>query len=140
MLSGESATLQVVRTIHTILPPNLSGGTTVSTSSSTTSSLSNGTSAGGWVSVLTGPTLNITPTITPDKKHVLLYISAELQSLLGYDTSTFQVPIVGTNGAVTNYPYTVTLPQTERSRVKTRVSVPDGGTLLLGGNETNGLK
>jgi general secretion pathway protein D len=27
----------------------------------------------------------------------------------------------------------VTLPQTERSRVKTRVNVPDGGTLLLGG-------
>ena len=26
VLSGESATLQVVRTIHTILPPNLSGG------------------------------------------------------------------------------------------------------------------
>jgi len=131
VLSGESATLQVVRTIRFALPPNVSSGSTTSTSSSTISSSgsnqTNQTSA-----VYTGPTLNITPTITPDKKHVLLDIKAELQEFLGFDTSTFQVPYSSGNTVIT-YPYTIQLPQTERSRVQTRVSVPDSGTLLLGG-------
>jgi general secretion pathway protein D len=39
------------------------------------------------------------------------------------------VPTVGENI------YTVELPETEISRVQTRVSVPDGGTLLLGGQK-----
>jgi type II secretory pathway component GspD/PulD (secretin) len=82
----------------------------------------------------TGPTLNITPTITPDKKHVLLNIVAELWDFLGYDTTKVETPIPGSIGQPTSlFTYSVTLPQTERSRVKTRVSVPDSGTLLLGG-------
>ena len=72
------------------------GGTTTATSSSTISSSgSNVTNQS--VSVLTGPTLNITPTITPDKKHVLLDIHAELQNFLGFDTSTFDAPYAGGN-------------------------------------------
>jgi general secretion pathway protein D len=64
----------------------------------------------------------------------LLNIVAELWDFLGFDTSVIDAPFPGT---ATTPPvvlqYTMTLPQTERSRVKTRVSVPDGGTLLLGG-------
>ena len=133
VLSGESATLQVVRTIRFALPPNVSSGTTTATSSSTISSSgSNVTNQSG--AVLTGPTLNISPTITPDKKHVLLDIHAELQNFLGFDTSTYETPYASGNTIIT-YPYTIQLPQTERSRVQTRVSVPDGGTLLLGGTK-----
>jgi general secretion pathway protein D len=65
---------------------------------------------------------------------VLLNISAELWDFLGYETSLVDAPFPG-NGttAPVVLQYHVTLPQTERSRVRTRVSVPDGGTLLLGG-------
>jgi general secretion pathway protein D len=134
VLSGESATLQVVRTIRYPVLPNL-------TTSGTTGGL--GGAGGGssfnqqYGSIPTGPTLNITPTITPDKKHVLLNIVAELQDFLGFEPYTVEVPAlpgVSTTGtAAVNYSYQVTLPQTERSRVRTRVNVPDGGTLLLGG-------
>jgi len=134
VLSGESATLQVKRTVRYASPPNITynsyySGTTTTSGSSGTSSIENNINY-----VPTGPTLNITPTITPDRKHVLLNIVAELQDLLGYDTSVVDaiVPGSGTTSA-TVLQYSVTLPQTERSRVKTRVSVPDGGTLLLGG-------
>jgi len=40
---------------------------------------------------------------------------------------------VGANGTVQTY--TVTVPETETSQVMTRVSVPDTGTLLLGGQK-----
>ena len=84
--------------------------------------------------VPTGPTLNITPTITPDKKHVLLNIVVESRDLLEFKDMKVETPIQGTAGQATQlFTYTVSLPQTERSKVKTRVSVPDGGTLLLGG-------
>jgi len=131
VLSGESATLQVIRTIRFALPPNVSAGSTTSTSSSTIASSGTGVT-NQFSSVPTGPTLNITPTITPDRKHVLLDIKVELQDFLGFDTSTFETPFASGNTIIT-YPYTIQLPQTERSRVQTRVSVPDSGTLLLGG-------
>ena len=135
VLSGESATLQVRRTIRYPLLP------TVSSSGGGTSGGVGGGSYGGgstfqqnYGEIPTGPTLNITPTITPDKKHVLLNIVAELQDFLGYDTTKVETPIPGNVGQPTSlFTYNVTLPQTERSRVKTRVSVPDSGTLLLGG-------
>jgi type II secretory pathway component GspD/PulD (secretin) len=135
VLSGESATLQVRRTIRFALPP-----ITSASSFGTTGTGNTGGSLGGGSSLTpqygeipTGPTLNITPTITTDRKHVLLNIVAELWDFLGFDTSTVNAPISGVNGAITVQTYSVSLPQTQRSRVKTRVSVPDGGTLLLGG-------
>jgi len=130
VLSGESATLQVIRTIRFALPPNVSAATTTTAGATIASTGSGVTSQ--YNSVYSGPTLNITPTITPDKKHVLLDIKAELQDFLGFDTSTFTTPFASGNTIIT-YPYTIQLPQTERSRVQTRVNVPDGGTLLLGG-------
>jgi type II secretory pathway component GspD/PulD (secretin) len=140
VLSGESATLQVRRTIRYPLPPTISvsggyGG------GGTTAGGGGGGFGGGstfqqnYGEIPTGPTLNITPTITTDRKHVLLNIVAELWDFLGFDTSQVETPIPGgVGGQPTDvFVYNVTLPQTERSRVKTRVSVPDGGTLLLGG-------
>jgi type II secretory pathway component GspD/PulD (secretin) len=89
----------------------------------------------GYFSVPTGPTLNITPTIAPDRKHVLLNIVAELWNDLGLLITEVETPIPGgVGGQPTDvYTYNVSLPQTERARIKTRVSVPDSGTLLLGG-------
>jgi len=76
--------------------------------------------------------LNITPTVTPDKKHVLLNIVTELRDLLGYESIEVETPSADLTTTTT---YTVKMPQTEISRVQTRVSVPDKGTLLLGGQK-----
>ena len=81
--------------------------------------------------IITGTLLNITPTITPDKKNVLLNIVTELRDFLGFTPHTINLPnIEGTGGN-----WTINYPETEVSRVETRVSVPDGGTLLLGGQK-----
>lgn len=84
--------------------------------------------------LITGTLLNITPTIMHDKKNVLLNIVAELRNFLGMNNTTIQLPVLG-GGIVGGDSYTVPLPETESSQVQTRVSVPDGGTLLLGGQK-----
>jgi type II secretory pathway component GspD/PulD (secretin)/TolA-binding protein len=81
--------------------------------------------------IVTGSLLNITPTITPDRKNVLLHIVAELRDFLGWEDYKISLPNIG--GAGTSW--TIAYPETEISRVETRVSVPDGGTLLLGGQK-----
>ncbi|MHC4075382.1 MAG: hypothetical protein ACYSRZ_03075, partial [Planctomycetota bacterium] len=77
-------------------------------------------------SITTGTILNITPTITPDKKNVLLNITAELVDFLGWVPYTYNFGLGDMS---------VEFPETEISKVQTRVSVPDGGTLLLGGQK-----
>jgi len=86
--------------------------------------------------ILTGTVLNITPTIAPDRKHVLLNIVTELRDFLGFETTEVTTPVLGVGEVpAETLTYPVKLPQTELSRVQTRVSVPDGGTLLLGGQK-----
>ena len=134
VLSGESATIRVQRTIRYALQPDITSRDTgggVGGYSSRSSMYQN------YGEIPTGTLLNITPTITPDKKHVLLNIVTVLRDFLGYETTELEVPnIAGVSGvAAEPLRYSVKLPQTEISRVQTRVSVPDGGTLLLGGQK-----
>jgi len=86
-------------------------------------------------SIVTGTILNITPTIMHDKKNVLLNIVTELRDFLGFTNNAIQLPLLGGGGVTEAGSYIVPLPETEISRVETRVSVPDGGTLLLGGQK-----
>lgn len=139
VLSGESATLRVR---HTIMYPTLPTISTSGTSGVSGLGTGGSTFQQNFNYVPTGPTLNITPTITPDKKHVLLNIVATLYDFLGFDTYTVEVPILPGTSTTTqaggNYTYNVTAPQTQLSEVRTRVNVPDGGTLLLGGLKQSG--
>jgi type II secretory pathway component GspD/PulD (secretin)/tetratricopeptide (TPR) repeat protein len=81
-----------------------------------------------------GTILNITPTIAPDKKHVLLDVDVQLNDFLGFRDQVVQLPVFGESiPGVGNY--TIEFPETEAAQVRTRVSVPDGGTLLLGGQK-----
>jgi type II secretory pathway component GspD/PulD (secretin) len=80
-------------------------------------------------SVISGTLLNITPIITPDKRNVLLNIVTEWREFLIMTPYEIQLP----GGLGLGESYTVRLPETEISRVETRVSVPDKATLLLGG-------
>jgi general secretion pathway protein D len=139
VLSGESATIRVQRTIRYALPPDITYGGYGGVGGDTLGGVGYGGYGGGtsgmtqnYGEVPTGTILNITPTVTPDKKHVLLNIVAELRDFLGFESTTVEFP-TGAGGEVSEYE--VKLPQTEISRVMTRVSVPDGGTLLLGGQK-----
>ena len=127
VLSGESASFRVQQTIRFPMQPDT--GTAATTLGGGSAGTMTTTVTQNYGSIPTGTVLNITPTITPDKKHVLLNIVAELRTLLDWETTTIQIPLAGAPS------YDITLPQTEISRVKTRVSVPDGGTLLLGGQK-----
>ncbi|MBN2136348.1 MAG: hypothetical protein JW720_00935, partial [Sedimentisphaerales bacterium] len=130
VLSGESASFSVQNTVSYTLPPDTSYGG------------SSGAYAGGGYqtssvqqnvsSVPVGSSLSITPIITQDKKNVLLYVITQLQDLLRMKSHLVEGP-VGADGTVQQY--TVTVPETETSSVMTRVSIPDGGTLLLGGQK-----
>ena len=82
--------------------------------------------------VTSGTLLNITPIITPDKKNVLLNVVTEMREFLGWEPYDIQLPVLGAGLAGDNT-YSITFPDTEISRVETRVSVPDRATLLLGG-------
>jgi general secretion pathway protein D len=81
--------------------------------------------------ILTGTLLNVTPIITPDKKNVLLNIETQLTDFLGWQTYDIQLPVIGATAA--GGTYSLQYPETEISKVQTRVSVPDKATLLLGG-------
>jgi type II secretory pathway component GspD/PulD (secretin) len=81
-------------------------------------------------SIFSGPFLTVTPIITPDKKNVLLNIVTELREFLGMQSYPIQMPAIGN---VPQQAIEIPLPETETSRVQTRVSVPDRATLLLGG-------
>jgi len=129
VLSGESATFSVQDLISYALPPDTQSVTQPAGIGTT------GTATGvqqniGYIS--TGNSLSISPTISYDKKHVLLNIMTQLTDVLRLRTHEIEGP-VGVEGEVQRY--SATVPETETSNVMTRVSVPDGGTLLLGGQK-----
>ena len=73
-----------------------------------------------------GVVLNVTPTITADKKYVILTINTNYTQA---NLSDFSVP--STTGTL----FPIQLPTLQVSEIQTRVSVPDGGTLLIGGQK-----
>jgi len=130
VLSGEAASFTVQNDVTYALPPDVSYGTTsgaFSGGGGTTSSVLQNIQR-----IQVGSSLEITPIISHDKKYVLLYIITQLQDLLRMKSHMVEGP-VGATGTVQTY--TVTVPETETSQVMTRVSVPDTGTLLLGGQK-----
>ncbi|AQQ72130.1 Type IV pilus biogenesis and competence protein PilQ precursor [Limihaloglobus sulfuriphilus] len=78
-----------------------------------------------------GVILNVTPTISMDKKYVLLRITTSFTTT---SFSQFEVP----SGGETNDYFPIQLPESEIAEVRTRVSVPDSGTLLIGGQKLTG--
>ncbi len=80
--------------------------------------------------------LAITPTISKDKKYVLLNIITTQNDLLRFQTHVVETPNPNvTLGAEPVVEYSVNLPEIQQASVLTRVSVPDRGTLLLGGHK-----
>ena len=134
VLSGESASFFVQDIITYALPPtttNVTQPTGIGTGTTT-----GGIQPGNIGQIPIGSTVSITPTITHDKKNVLLNIQTQLTDLLRLRTHQVQGPVQGGTGQPAQVvEYEVTVPETETSRVMTRVCVPDTGTLLLGGQK-----
>ena len=74
-----------------------------------------------------GVVLNVTPTITADKKYVLLNVTTSFTST--NFNKTYDMPASDTVS------YKIELPESQIADVKTRVLVPDSGTLLIGGQK-----
>jgi tetratricopeptide (TPR) repeat protein len=140
VLSGESAYFYLLDTISYALPPN-QGNTTFGTLGG---GVTQGTQTNNIGYMPVGSNLTITPTITKDKKYVLLNIMTQQQDLLRFRRHTVS-QVVNPNttnvnvqaGADVNLvqTYPVDVPEIETASVATRVSVPDRGTLLLGGHK-----
>ncbi len=132
VLSGETAAISVITSKTIALPPL----PIVSQTAATTAAVPQ------YFPIYTGPQLTVTPIISQDKKHVLLNITALVSEFVQLDVYHIETPYGGaatvtSTIAVPGQPavlaYDVQTPETETSTVQTRVSVPDGGTLLLGG-------
>jgi general secretion pathway protein D len=84
----------------------------------------------------TGPVLDVTPTVTPDHKYVTMNLHPQISNLISLVSFPFQTG-VATTGGLTGGGATPTadiqLPTVGVTDLHTIVSVPDGGTLLLGG-------
>jgi tetratricopeptide (TPR) repeat protein len=133
VLSGESASFSVSSQVSYAMPPDI------------VRSVSRGYYEGGGTeelgiqqNVFFQPiftSLNITPVITQDKKNVLLNITTMMQDFLQFADHKVAAIVQDAEGNSEIVEYPVTVPEMETSQVMTRVSVPDGGTLLLGGQK-----
>ncbi|MBN2377095.1 MAG: hypothetical protein JXD22_11880, partial [Sedimentisphaerales bacterium] len=94
----------------------------------------------------TGVTFYVTPIISADKRHVILYGDFNIENVLRMETFTFNVGASSTSADTTPEggllvegsnasTGRIQQPVTEINSVVTRVQVPDGGTLLLGGRK-----
>jgi type II secretory pathway component GspD/PulD (secretin) len=129
VLSGESATFSIQTDTVIALPPQVTSEIIAPAAGAPATT---GAVIPNFVTIPTGTTLNITPIISPDKKHVLLNITTMMSDLLPSKTYHIETPMPGQALPVA---YDQVLPVTEYSQVQTRVSVPDGGALLLGGQK-----
>ncbi|MCD6174585.1 MAG: type II and III secretion system protein, partial [Planctomycetes bacterium] len=127
VLNGESATMQVFTEKRLKTGSDFNSETIVGSNGGTP------VNNAWWESTLeditTGIQLTITPVLTADKKFVILRIITYLMDLIAQDKGT-SIGFTQTGQPVTD---TYTLPTTQMSSVQTRVTVPDRGTLMLGG-------
>jgi type II secretory pathway component GspD/PulD (secretin)/uncharacterized protein YigA (DUF484 family) len=82
-----------------------------------------------------GVMLNVTPVVSADRRYVRMSLSPTFNTIEGF--TTIQVPAAvggsGLGGGAASINATLQLPQTLTTFVTTTVTVPDGGTVLLGG-------
>ena len=86
----------------------------------------------------TGLSLSVQATVSSDNRYVIMTVQPSLSQLLSMQTFNINGQNTATAGAATAFPGFVQLPQTQITEVSTTVSVPDGGTLLLGGERLAG--
>jgi len=91
----------------------------------------------------TGVVLDVTATVSADRRYVVMTINPQLSTLDGIDTfstgtTTGNNSTSGNNTTAALGGSFVQLPKTAFTTVNTMVSIPDGGTLLIGGQKLVG--
>jgi len=131
VLSGETVNFQLSRYIIFALTPLQESGTTTTGTATGTTTESGGGLTPQYYTIQPGNALYITPIITHDKKNVLLNIMTVQNQFLGVRKSEVEIPNNNNEPQTIN----VEIPETEYLTISTRVNIPDGGTLLLGGQK-----
>ena len=92
-----------------------------------------------------GVVLSVQATVSPDHKYVFLDLQpqlARLRALVSFPVQALVTPVASTLGTVVGNSQTITgtlqLPTLDFTKVETSCSVPDGATLLLGGQTLAG--
>ena len=82
-----------------------------------------------------GVILTVTPVVSADRRYVRLTISPIFNAIVGFTTINVPAAVGGSGlgGGAATINATLQLPQTNTTTVSTTVTVPDGGTVLLGG-------
>ncbi len=83
-----------------------------------------------------GVFLNVTPVVSADRRYVRLSLAPNFNTVNGLQTLTFPAGAVGGSGlggSGTGINSTIQLPTQTVTTLNTTVTVPDGGTVLLGG-------
>jgi type II secretory pathway component GspD/PulD (secretin) len=89
--------------------------------------------------VPTGVTLTVTPVVSAARRYVRLTLAPFFNANNGFSNFTTQlagvggIGFAGGGGVITT---TIQLPNTTTNTITTTVTVPDGGTVLLGGVKT----
>jgi Flp pilus assembly secretin CpaC len=123
VLSGERANIDILKSAAYIEDYEFED-ITASGDNQPTRVIANPTSA----YAVGGVTLNVTPIISDDKKYVNLLILTEYRQ---FNLDTLFPVYADTTGDK----YYQTLPTYEVANIKTHVNVPDGGTLMIGGQK-----
>ena len=126
VLDGETARFEN-QTEISFIPPPRSTTTVTPTGIGTAATTSDYEAEVDYATI--GVPLNITPTISHDKRYVILYIEFQFEDLVRLRTHS--IDYINDEGEVQSTQTTV--PETSMTSLVTRVSIPDGGTLLLGG-------
>ena len=94
--------------------------------------------------ISSGVKLDVQATVSSDRKYVTLTLRPQLAQLLSLFTFSFQQGTTGNSTGVVIQPRSnsptgiIQQPEIQLTQVRTTVSVPDGGTLLLGGQTLAG--
>ncbi len=82
-----------------------------------------------------GVQLFVTPVVSADRRYVRLTLSPVFQTLVQFDTFTTSAAVGGggLGGQATGIQTQIQLPVFSLTQVSTTVTVPDGGTVLMGG-------
>jgi general secretion pathway protein D len=90
-------------------------------------------------SVGTGTVLTVDDiAVSADRRYVMMTISPQINQLNGFTTYFTSVTSTDSNGTPLTGTGFIQLPNVTIQDIRTQVSIPDGGTLLLGGQRASG--